>query len=252
MFTLSHTPITFVGLLLMFTWSTLWSARDLARARQRTDLVSGVFHLVMALVMLAMVPRSWWGPLEAVVPAWLIAVVMLAGAGWFVAVGIRSADGRGHHLGHAVMFAAMAWHLLAMTVAMSGMAAMEDTGAMAHGGDGSTASTMDPGRVAVAIIGLPLMAWLAYAAIRHLIRVVRAEPVHQHPPAPVAVPVGAHVRHHVDAADPSTADPDDARRDPPAGARAEALAGFAMNGGMFWMSAGLLAPVLPFMAAWAV
>ena len=102
------------------------------------------------------------------------------------------------------------------TLAMVGSAQAATPSAAPAGGHGSM-SGMDHASVApmaqaghdamwwVAIVGLPLMAWLLWSAGRDLWRAI-TQPTE----------------------------------------RLDNLSGFAMNFGMFWMSTGLLVPVLPF------
>ena len=239
MFALSAVPVKFIGLLVLFLFTTAWEAVRLARATTRVGRVSVGLHLLMSVVMLAMVPRSVWRPVTQVVPTWAWAGLMALGALWFVWLAARSHGAhRAHAAGCAAMFAAMTWHLVAMVVKMrsmtmpmgsgssptghgSGMAGMDHSSmatpsAAPAGGHGSM-SGMDHASVApmaqaghdamwwVAIVGLPLMAWLLWSAGRDLWRAI-TQPTE----------------------------------------RLDNLSGFAMNFGMFWMSTGLLVPVLPF------
>ncbi len=57
-----------VGLLILFAWCTVWSAVELVRSTTTEHRISNGLHLIMSLVMLAMVPRSTYAALSAVVP----------------------------------------------------------------------------------------------------------------------------------------------------------------------------------------
>ena len=109
------------------------------------------------------------------------------------------------------MFAAMTWHLTAMAVKASARAELGMGPAMREWME----QAGRPGRVlwVFALVGLPFMAYLLVAGALALWRALR--------------PGGA------------------------AGRRLAALSDFAMNFGMFWMSTGLLTPILPFFAALA-
>lgn len=230
MFTLAATPVKLVALLVLFAFCTIWCGYELTRRQDRTNRVSNALHLVMAVVMLLMVVPATWRPLTAVVPMPALVVLFAAGVVWFAVLSIRgwrtAGRGQGLHLaGHAVMFAAMTWHV----AAMAAMAAARAGGSgMGHGGGmGQMGAMTQPAPVMVifAIVGLPLMAYLAAATVVAVAKLFRAP--------------GA-------AEDLACHEP---RRVGSAGYRLAALSDAAMNGGMFWMSTGLLVPVLPFFAA---
>ena len=109
------------------------------------------------------------------------------------------------------MFAAMTWHLAAMAVKASARAELGMGPAMHQWME----QAGRPGRVlwVFALVGLPFMAYLLVAGVLALRRALR----------------------------PGAA----------AGRRLAAMSDFAMNFGMFWMSTGLLTPILPFFAALA-
>lgn len=261
MFTLTEMPVKFVGLLILFTFSTIWSLYQLARRQTGPTLVSNLAHLAMSVVMLLMVPRTLWQPFSAAIPLPPLVGFFGIFVGWFCYLGVRglAAGGRvrrhgWHALGHAAMFGAMTWHLAAMLVKMQTMmtggtggmhgaetitapgAGMDhgmdhggDHGGMAHGGmdHGSTtaqAGASDPSML-LAIIGVPFMTYLLSAAIWNLKNAIRPSPV-----------ILDHTGHelaghgHYVAGNP----------------RLAALADFAMNFGMFWMSTGLMVALLPF------
>ncbi|MDO5684214.1 MAG: DUF5134 domain-containing protein [Propionibacteriaceae bacterium] len=274
MFTLTDTPVKFIGLLVLFTFSTLWSLYQLARKQTGPTLVSNLAHLAMSVVMLVMVPRTLWQPFSSVIP--LPATVGFFGIFvlWFGYLGVRGLAAAGslrrhgwHALGHATMFGAMTWHLAAMlTHRGMGHAGMDhgagemahgpgatmDPGAMGHGmGHGAqgaggmdhsagmghapmaTAQPMSMGSeptdmaMILAVIGVPLMTYLLAAAIWNLKNVIS-------PSAVIADHVGHEMAGH---GHYSVGNP-----------RLAALADFAMNFGMFWMSTGLMVPLLPFFA----
>ena len=230
MFTFDQTPVKFVGLLVLLTWCTLWCAHGLARSRGARQRVGAALHLVMAAVMLAMVPKPVWTTLTGVVPVPVIAAAFAAATVWFVwltagapgrptdsgsadsgSAHARPTDSGCTHAGHAAMFAAMTWHLAAMAVKASARAELGMGPAMHQWME----QAGRPGRVlwVFALVGLPFMAYLLVAGALALWRALR----------------------------PGAA----------AGRRLAAMSDFAMNFGMFWMSTGLLTPILPFFAALA-
>ena len=230
MFTFDQTPVKFVGLLVLLTWCTLWCAHGLARSRGARQRVGAALHLVMAAVMLAMVPKPVWTTLTGVVPVPVIAAAFAAATVWFVwltagapgrptdsgsadsgSAHARPTDSGCTHAGHAAMFAAMTWHLAAMAVKASARAELGMGPAMHQWME----QAGRPGRVlwVFALVGLPFMAYLLVAGVLALRRALR----------------------------PGAA----------AGRRLAAMSDFAMNFGMFWMSTGLLTPILPFFAALA-
>lgn len=221
MFTLSAMPVKFVCLLVLFTGCTLWELGRVVRSQGALSRTSHGLHLLMAVLMLAMVPKMLWMPLHKAVGLPVLITLMALGMVWFLALAVRGWGERGprnHALACAGMFLAMVWHLWAMQLHMSHTMAM--TMPMSHEMNHSmemgpmkpmpmddwmtTASR--PGGVLwwFAVAGLVIMAWLLWVAVRDLLRAVRS-PEHR----------GAN------------------------------LSGFAMNFGMFWMSTGLLTPVLP-------
>ena len=248
MFTFDQTPVKFVGLLVLLTWCTIWCARELARSRGARQRICDALHLLMAVVMLAMVPKPVWVALTGAIPVPVVVAAFAAATLWFVWLtagapgrSARSDDaadhacadlahaghadlahaghaGRAHaghagraHAGHAAMFAAMTWHLTAMAVKASARAELGMGPAMREWME----QAGRPGRVlwVFALVGLPFMAYLLVAGVLALRRALR----------------------------PGAA----------AGRRLAAMSDFAMNFGMFWMSTGLLTPILPFFAALA-
>lgn len=250
MFTFADSPLKVVGLLVLFVFCTAWSIRELGRTQDRVQRVSNALHLVMSLVMLLMVTPLTWHPVRQVLPPWLLTGVFAASVLWFVALAVSRRGLRLHYAGHATMFAAMTWHLAGMQVRMATMTgtdplagppvhdhtahthAAHTHAAMAEAGSGAG----DPMRI-VALVGLPLMAYLLVAGLLDLVRALRAAPA----PAPSRerVLVGAPTPEI--AAEPAACHAP--RPAASAGYRLAALAGFAMNIGMFWMSTGLLRPL---------
>lgn len=251
----------FVGLLILFGWCTVWSAYELTRPQSVRQRISNALHLAMSLVMLLMVAGPTWTTLTGLIPTAALAGLFALAIGWFawlaVAAGRASdRDGLVHFVGHAAMFAAMTWHLAAMAVMTAGMTGGHSTGTSGHdhGGHDHSGGGMEmgdwmtvqsqPGGVLwwFALIGLPLMAYLLGASLRSLwLAAQPASPAgsstteddHTHP---VAVPSAhSHSCHEL-------------RPQGSAKYRLAALSDFAMTAGMFWMSTGLLAPVLPFFA----
>ncbi|WP_432560468.1 DUF5134 domain-containing protein [Granulicoccus sp. GXG6511] len=258
MFTLTDMPVKFVGLLLLFAFSTIWSLYQLARKQTGPTLVSNLAHLAMSVVMLLMVARTWWQPFVSAIP--LPALVGFFGVFvlWFVYLGVRGLAAGGtarrhgwHALGHAAMFGAMTWHLAAMLSHMAmGMGHGSSGPAMGEGhtmGDGGHAmgnsghamdhavatpgpmpmQTAGPGDNAmlIAIIGIPFMTYLLAAALWNLKNVIAPSRIIQDHAGHEAAGHGHYV-----AGNP----------------RLAALADFAMNFGMFWMSTGLMVALLPF------
>lgn len=321
MFTFDATPVTFIGLLILFTFSTVWSIVEVTRSDTARARISNVLHLAMALLMLLMVSPTVWEPFHSVFPMSASTALMALGVVWFAYLAVRGGSHRAHYVGHALMFAAMTWHLVGMGLHMShmdhGAANGMDHGA-AHGMDHGAAHGMDhgahdpmlhstmPGGALwwLALLGLPLMAYLLFASVRDIIGFFRPagsrahgtdfahthatgsgqEPLttaenqtgqgqvepdqvgqdragqdravqhahsgteHLHPDADTA-PGGATLVATVDAAPHSeTCHPEGSLREE----RLTALSGFCMNFGMFWMSTGLLVPILPWMAALAI
>ncbi len=237
MFTLA-TPVKLVGLLVLFVWCTVWCVYELTRPQSRTQLISNALHLVMAVVMLLMVAPPTWQGLTKLVPTPALVVVFALATAWFVAIAVGAARApdasKARHLaGHATMFAAMTWHLAAMAAMAMVRAGMSGDG---HGsgmggmggaaGTGSMTALRQPGGLLwlLALIGLPLMTYLMVAtvlAVRKLFLAPGGVVDHScHEPRPIG------------------------SRD----YRLAALADAAMNGGMFWMSTGLLIPILPVFA----
>ncbi|MDN6512558.1 MAG: hypothetical protein L0K47_04425 [Acidipropionibacterium jensenii] len=241
MFTLTSTPVTFIGLLILFIWCTLWSVRDLL-ASLGVDIppswapaeplehgapiaVSECFHLAMSVVMLLMVPHSWWGALPGVLTGPVFITVMALGTLWMGAMAAWKISWLA--AGHTAMFAAMVWHLASMAShsRMGHSATMTGMGDMAHSGMAEGATTVS-GLTLITGIGLPLMVCLVVLGLSGLVRAVTGRPPHP------GLPACCHPS-------PTT----------PASARLSGLADAAMGLGMAWMSAGLMAPLLPFMGS---
>lgn len=223
MFSLTGAPVTFVGLLILFGWCVVWGFVELRRPHSRTHVISQALHALMAVVMLLMVAPVTWHVVTMVVPTSVWAGVFLVAAGWYgwqAVASRREKPALLHYLGHTAMFVAMAWHLAAMALMSA-----RHAGPGAH--DSSMMHASEPGGPlwTVALAGLPLMAFLAVASL-HFLRMAVL------PPAGAAMP-GCHEPRPVGSRDQ----------------RLGALSDFAMHAGMFWMSTGLLTPLLPFMAA---
>lgn len=255
MFTLADTPVKFVALLALFAWCTVWCTYELTRRQDARQRISNAAHLAMAVVMLLMVARPTWAALTALVPTSALVAAFAVGTAWFgwLAVdGFRAVDRRAglHFCGHAAMFAAMTWHLAAMAVKAQHTTGHQDMshGGTGHGGMGHGASGhgAQPGTTmwVFALIGLPLMTYLLAAsvtAIRELTRprVAELEQATTGAGPAVLAPAGPERGCHEVRAAGSTAH------------RLAASCDFAMNFGMFWMSTGLLVPILPFFTVFA-
>lgn len=280
MFTFSDTPVTFTVLLLLFALCTAWCSYESIRPQNGRQRVSSVLHLAMAVVMLLMVTGPTWALLTAVLPAGWLAAGFAAATLWFGfltfdALARRNQAGGWHGAGHAAMFAAMTWHLAAMAV----MGGMDHSGmGVSHmnggGADMPTwiAEQSLPGGTLwiLALIGLPLMAYLLIASLRSLWKVVRPAtlaPEHPREPAgrrdPDCTSADQHVageehpREEPDggtvalATSPTTTLQPGCHQAPRPGSntyRLATLSDFAMTFGMFWMSTGLLLPILPLLA----
>lgn len=290
LFTFAATPVKFVALLVLFAFTLAWSVNELTRPQDARQRVSNVLHLVMAAVMVVMVPGLLWTPFVAAVPLPALVAVFGLATAWFVslAVGARTAARgvRWHYSGHALMFAAMTWHLAAMA-AMHGLMTASPGGmpGMNHGGGmgGMPVGSMAEARAAAsapggvlwifALVGLPLMAYLLVAGVSDVGRSLRARvaPSVCHCGADCACGGECACPAHVPASDEVLAQAlgagaasgsvrvrseiaascHEAR---PVGSpkyRLSALADASMNLGMFWMSTGLLLPILPMLAALA-
>ena len=84
MFTFDQTPVKFVGLLVLLTWCTIWCARELARSRGARQRICDALHLLMAVVMLAMVPKPVWVALTGAIPVPVVVAAFAAATLWFV------------------------------------------------------------------------------------------------------------------------------------------------------------------------
>lgn len=224
MFTLSATPVTFVCLLVMFTVTSCWEVQRVVTAR--TGRVGHVLHLLMGLLMLAMVPRQLWIPLHRGVGIPVMMGVMLLGVVWFLVQAVRQWHDpvvRRHGLGCAGMFAAMVWHLWAMQVRM-----MHTMGPMASGAPmdhsmeamGHGSMTMAPATDWLTTASSPggVMWWFAVVGVLFMAGLAWM--------AVRDATLALRSREH----------------------RVGHVASLCMNLGMFWMSTGLLVPVLPFFA----
>ncbi|MEL4503435.1 hypothetical protein AAEX63_00680 [Luteococcus sp. H138] len=219
MFTLSAVPVKFIGLLIFFAFTTAYETYQLVKATSARGRISHGLHWLMSVIMLLMVPKNIWVPFRTVVPVPVSIFLMVLGVIWFGYLAVMARPGhRAHPTGCTLMFAAMAWHLAAMMVKMQNMKAMGGMSGGSHGGmsggshggmgGGMNHQLMWGGHSALwwmALIGIPLMAYLLYASIRAVALALK---------------------------EPSR--------------RIEALSDFAMNFGMFWMSTGLMTPILPF------
>lgn len=220
MFSFAHTPVMFTGLILMFVWCTVWSLVELLRSTTANARIMHGLHLFMSVVMLLMVPRPTWQVLSTVIPTPVLAVIFALCALWFVWDAWRGdhhehPGHRRHLVAHAIMFAAMSWHLVGMVVAMASMKSgghgNHDHGNHGgHGGHAMQGHGMDPMTV-IAWVGLPFMAALLIVGVANLIGCLRPGK-------------------------------DSAQR-------AHLASGAAMNLGMFWMSVGLIAALMPFLKA---
>jgi len=261
MFSFAETPVRFVGLLLLFAFCTLWSTYELTRRQDARQRVSNAVHLVMAVVMLLMVAPMTWMTLTAVVPTLVWVGVFALSTAWFVWLAVdalRGSDRNGalHFFGHATMFAAMTWHLLAMAV-------MHRAKLGGMGAEWTAAQRMPGGVLWIfALVGIPLMTYLLISSFRSLWQAVQPRsPIAEaecncEPKESVREPVlvgsdGAAPTRLAVALAVSTHSCHEVRPVGTAKYRLEVISAFAMNFGMFWMSTGLLVPILPFFAVFA-
>jgi hypothetical protein len=255
-FTLA-TPVTYVGLLLLFGFTTIQGTFAVMREQSVNQRVGTGFHLLMSVVMVAMVPSTVWRPLTSVVTGWVFVLAMAAGAAWF-ARQLFSATDRDHRLhlaGCTVMFLAMTWHLAAMEILMGSKRSMPadgpgadpqpsipDMGSMSSGRPPMDHSGMDhtgmdqsgmghagmPGgatstwAMVLAILGIALLSLLLIQAIADVVALTR--------PMPDGFCCGPDARTKLQYLVDLAADA-------------------AMCVGMVWMSLGLLSPLLPFVTA---
>lgn len=158
MFSSADAPVKVVALLLMFAFCAWWYAVQVVRATARPARVDAALHLGMSVVMLLMVLPVTWTALVGLLTLPGLVALSAAVAAWYLYRAVRTTAGhRGHAWGHAAMFGAMVWHLagmLALHRAMSAGDAMGHGGS--HGGEGSVSSAP----MVVALVGVPLMAYL--------------------------------------------------------------------------------------------
>lgn len=238
MFTLTDMPVKFIGLLILFLWCTVWSIYELTRRQDGTQRVSNVLHLVMSVVMLAMVARSTWHPVVHRIPTTVFVGLFALSTLWFVALAVTRRGVRTHYAGHAAMFGAMTWHLVAMSTKMPHMGPSMKTWMMEAAKPGGSLWIL-------ALVGIPFMLYLLVASVRDLVAAVRPAPVTAHVPHEPKVLVGAAGVQRETVAEGAACHEPRPLASPTF--RLAALAGFAMNFGMFWMSTGLMTPVLPWM-----
>ncbi|WP_136245594.1 hypothetical protein [Mycobacterium intracellulare] len=248
MFTFAATPVTFTGLLILLAFATIWSACELYCSRTSRQLLCNVAHLVMVTVMLVLVPAVLWQQVAKVVSIQILIGIFLGAVVWFGWLGIdaiRSGAGQrgvtAHFFGDATMMGAMAWHLSAMAVNPPHAAAHSGLHAhMGHMGPMTAGRVGDELRI-VAVVGLPLMAYLLVSSALNLVKAVRPPFGRATQPAPEVAAV-----HHTGQPTPET-DRNHQRVVGDPAYRLSTLARFAMVVSMFWMSAGFLIPILPFL-----
>lgn len=252
-FTFDAVPVKFIGLFILFAFSTAWGLWELTRPADRRARTSGVLHLWMSVVMLLMVSRVLWQPFTTVVPLPVITLTQALPMGWFAWLAWCARADRAlarHHAGHAVVFGAMTWHLAAMAVKMPhmgpDMAAWVDQESRVGGVLGVTA-----------LLGVPFMLWLLWAGVVALRDAIAPRAAHAHgggdrharaaAPA-LALAVAAHGGRALE--DAQVLEVTGCHAPRAIGTPAHRLGRLhdaAMTLGMFWMSTGLLAPLLPFM-----
>lgn len=102
-----------------FTFCAVWCVRELIAGRGWFNRISHGLHLLMSIAMALMM---WPGPMRTIPIAPQVALFTAATL-WFVGSMVwaarrratgQSDQGAWHHLPHAIMMGAMAWHLQAM------------------------------------------------------------------------------------------------------------------------------------------
>ena len=227
MFDFATTPVMVVGLLVLFGWCTGWSVRETAVPQSTAHRVSNGLHLLMSVVMLLMVSPLTWRPLVLAVPLPVWVALFFVASAWFVVQGVRHRGNPGearHFAAHSLMFLAMVWHLGGMMVRAA--AAWMTPGTGKHNPDRMVEAGLTPVAMVVAGIGVPFMIYLLTATVIALARAVR--------------PVGASLQPVMDAGGCHEARPVGGVTD-----RLAALSEAAMVFGMFWMSIGLVTPLVP-------
>jgi len=276
MFSFATVPVKFVGLFVLYLWCTAWSTYEMTRPQSGRQRVSNGLHLVMAVVMLLMVAGPTWMTLTRIIPMWVLAGFFAISVLWFAWLAVRAfvaaqRSSGWHFLGHATMFAAMAWHVAAMAV-MRPLKMAAQAGQSGSGGMNPMMAAQQPGGVLwwLAVVGVPLMAYLLVASVHALRQALApATPVASASaccggtctcgadctcglPHPVLDPVGTTTDGPLALATAVRVETAPSCHEVrPVGSpkfRMAALSDFAMNFGMFWMSTGIMVPLLPFFA----
>ena len=275
MFSFATVPVKFVGLFVLYLWCTAWSIYEMTRPQSWRQRVSNGLHLVMAVVMLLMVAGPTWMTLIKIIPIWVLAGFFAASVVWFAWLAVRAfvaaqRSSGWHFVGHATMFAAMAWHVAAMAV-MRPLKMAAQSGQADAGGMNPMMAAQQPGGVLwwFAVVGVPLMAYLLVASVHALRQALApATPVATASdccggtctcgpdctcdlPHPVLDPVGTTEGTLALATAARVETAPSCHEVRPVGSpkfRMAALSDFAMNFGMFWMSTGIMVPLLPFFA----
>ncbi|MGB7963932.1 MAG: DUF5134 domain-containing protein [Propionicimonas sp.] len=269
-------------------WCVYELTRPQDTRRRVSNALHLVMAVVMLLMVMRPVWSAFVMvfPMPLVVGFFALATAWFVG---LAIVTARSADRRflRHYAGHAAMFAAMVWHLAAMAVKRPHMTPSTGSG-MGHdlgptmGPDMAAwmAAESVPGGIlwVFALVGVPFMTYLLAASVLDLRSALRPRAAVNNACAcgtgctcgPECACGPAHVQlEHVSrelamasagpgastgavtSPAPVTAGCHEER---PVGSplfRASALADFAMNFGMFWMSTGLMTALLPFFSVLA-
>lgn len=232
-----------VGLLVLFAFTTIWSGAEVLQSRTTRQIVSNVAHLMMAIVMVLMIFGNLWHSFIDVVPVQVVVGFFVAAVVWFHWLGVDALRGdagqrtqAAHFYGHAAMMGAMAWHLIAMAIKM---------GHASHHSPMATTPTVGSALWIAALVGVPFMAYLLAASVLYLREVIRTAHRSSSRTAhtvPQLVGMGSSTQF-----EDETVGCHEPRRVGSAVHLMSALSGFAMCFGMFWMSTGLLIPILPVM-----
>ncbi|MDO5534659.1 MAG: hypothetical protein Q4F65_08415 [Propionibacteriaceae bacterium] len=262
MFTFAENPVTWVGLFVLLVGSTLWLCYELVRPLGRRERATHTALLVLSVTLTLMVSQATWPALIRIVPVWTLVGLFLALAVRFVyvLVDIRRSGGRNAsvYAAHAALFLAMCWHLSCLAV-RRGLAA-ESSDALAD------ASAPGGTLWVLALVGLPFMVFLFGYSIGCLLHLVFA-------PAPTAgasgVPGASGASGECGPECPCQADASVGVRHArqggvavkalplcpslhPVGStryRLRELCDFALTFSLFWASAPIMVPVLPWFGA---
>lgn len=221
MFTWTTTPVAFVGLLLLFGFSALWSLVTLWPRRDWDTTMAkiiGVLFSASAGLMVAPPTADW---LFHLAPDPALGFIFGLFTLWFIVESVvrRGSSSRSYAV-VALLMVTMTWHVAAMS------RATRDGLSAAQMGDPQVyraAAQRGDALWVMAWVGVPLAVGLLVAAVRGAIGVVTAPGV-------------------------GTADAEHHGQFPAWRRRGNRLSQLTASVGLLWSSAALLTPALPFMA----